>query len=390
MSAQTLAAEAGGEPARLRIDLVPERSYDIVVGEGLIADAATYLRPVLTGRRVAVVSDETVAALHLPALRRALEAGGFEHHEIIVPPGEPTKDFATLERLIDDLLDARIERSDAVIAFGGGVVGDLAGFAASILRRGVAVVQMPTTLLGQVDSAVGGKTGINTRHGKNLVGTFHQPRLVLADIGVLDTLPRRHVVAGYAEVVKYGLIDDPEFFAWLEANGDAVCAGERAAQRCAVVTSCRAKARIVAADERESGSRALLNLGHTFAHALEVEAGYGDRLLHGEAVAAGLVLAFELSARLRLCPTADVERVRRHLAAVGLPTSPGAVVGEDAAGRLLDHMAQDKKVRDGQIAFVLTRGIGKAYVDRNVDRAAVRAALDDSLARRPASTENQS
>jgi 3-dehydroquinate synthase len=344
---------------------------------------------VLAGRRVAVVSDETVAALHLPELARSLASGGIEHHEIVVPPGEATKDFAVLQRLIDDLLGARIERGDAVIAFGGGVIGDLAGFAASILRRGVAVVQMPTTLLAQVDSSVGGKTGINTRHGKNLVGAFHQPRLVLADTGVLDTLPRRQAVAGYAEVVKYGLIDDPGFFAWLETNGGAVCAGERAARRHAVVTSCRAKARIVAADERETGSRALLNLGHTFAHALEAEAGYGGGLLHGEAVAVGMVLAFELSARLRLCPAADVERVRRHLASVGLPTRPPAAVGEDGAGRLIDRMEQDKKVRDGQIAFVLAHGIGKAYVDRNVDRAEVRAVLDDSLAGRRASTKGQ-
>ncbi len=389
MTGQAAPVETGDEPARLHVDLVPERSYDIVVGDGLIADAAKYLRPVLAGRRVAVVSDETVAALHLPELARSLASGGIEHHEIVVPPGEATKDFAVLQRLIDDLLGARIERGDAVIAFGGGVIGDLAGFAASILRRGVAVVQMPTTLLAQVDSSVGGKTGINTRHGKNLVGAFHQPRLVLADTGVLDTLPRRQAVAGYAEVVKYGLIDDPGFFAWLEANGGAVCAGERAARRHAVVTSCRAKARIVAADERETGSRALLNLGHTFAHALEAEAGYGGGLLHGEAVAVGMVLAFELSARLRLCPAADVERVRRHLAAVGLPTRPPAAVGEDGAGRLIDRMEQDKKVRDGQIAFVLAHGIGKAYVDRNVDRAAVRAVLDDSLAGRRASTKGQ-
>jgi 3-dehydroquinate synthase len=382
MTGRTPAAESG--PARVRVDLGPDRGYDIVVGEGLIADAASYLRPVLPGRRVAVVSDETVAALHLSGLLGALAADGIEHHEIVVPPGEPTKQFAALERLIDDLLDARIERSDAVIALGGGVVGDLVGFAAAILRRGVAVVQMPTTLLAQVDSAIGGKTGINTRHGKNLVGAFHQPRLVLADIGVLDTLPRRQLLAGYAEVVKYGLIDDARFFAWLEAHGGDACAGDPESRRHAVVSSCRAKARIVAADEREAGDRALLNLGHTFAHALEVETGYGGGLLHGEAVAVGLVLAFELSARLGVCPAGDADRVRRHLASIGLPTEVPAAVGD--VGRLLDHMAQDKKVRRGRVAYVLARGIGQAYVDRDVDQAAVAALLEAALARRRATT----
>ncbi len=381
MSARTQPAETGSAPTRVRVDLAADRGYDIVIGDGLIADAATYLRPVVSGKRVAVICDETVAALHLSDLRRALTADAIEPHEIIVPPGEPTKDFATLERLIDDLLDARIERGDTVIAFGGGVVGDLAGFAAAILRRGVAVVQMPTTLLAQVDSAVGGKTGINTRHGKNLVGAFHQPRLVLADIGVLDTLPGRELLAGYAEVAKYGLIGDAEFFAWLEDHGPAVCAGDNDARRHAVVASCRAKARIVADDERELGNRALLNLGHTFAHAIEVETGYGDRLLHGEAVAIGLALAFELSARLGKCPAGDAERVRRHLASIGLATDPPAAIGTEGVGRLLDHMAQDKKVRDGRIAFVLARGIGEAYIDRDVDPAAVAALLETALAR---------
>ena len=376
MTEPSLAGETAPEPARLEVALGP-RSYDIIVGEGLIADAGRYLAPVLTGRRVVVVTDETVAALHLPALRGGLAASGIDRHEIVLPPGEATKDFEHLERLTDAMLDARIERGDLVIAFGGGVVGDLAGFAAGILRRGVAVVQVPTTLLAQVDSSVGGKTGINTRHGKNLVGVFHQPRLVLADTGVLDTLPRREALAGYAEVVKYGLIDDAAFFAWLEQHGAGVCAGENAARRRAVVTSCAAKARIVAADERETGARALLNLGHTFAHALEIESGY--RVPHGEAVAAGMVLAFELSARLGLCPADDARRVRRHLAAVGLPTTPGeALGGEVAPERLLAHMAQDKKVRDGRLVFVLARGIGAAFISRDVDPEAVRALLDEA------------
>ena len=379
MSARSLPETAGGGPARLRVEL-GARGYDIVVGEGLLADAVTWLGPVLESRRVAVVSDETVAALHLPALGRALEAAGIEHHDAVVPAGEASKDFAHLERLVDSLLDARIERSDTVIALGGGVVGDLAGFAASILRRGIAVVQMPTTLLAQVDSAIGGKTGIDTRHGKNLVGSFHQPSLVVADVATLDTLPRRELLAGYAEVVKYGLIDDPAFFAWLEANGAGLLAGDRAARHQAVVASCAAKARFVAADEREAGSRALLNLGHTFAHALEVETGYGETLRHGEAVAIGMVLAFDLSVRLGLCPAADTERVRRHLDAVGLPTTPRAAIAGDAAARLVGHMAHDKKVRAGEIAFVLVDAIGKAHLSRDVDVAEVRALLEESLA----------
>jgi len=366
-------------PARVRVEL-GARGYDIVVGADVIATAGAEIAAVLPNRRVAVVSDETVAARHLPALVAALDAAGIGHCEIRVPPGEASKSFAGLERLVDALLDARIERGDAVIALGGGVVGDLAGFAASILRRGVACVQVPTTLLAQVDSAVGGKTGINTRHGKNLVGSFHQPRLVLADIAALETLPRRELLAGYAEVVKYGAIDDPGFFDWLERNGAAVVAGDRAARTRAVVTSCAAKARIVAADERETGARALLNLGHTFAHALEVEVGYGDALRHGEAVAIGMVLAFELSVRLGLCPAGDAARLREHLAAVGLPVRPAGLVGRDGGARLVAHMAQDKKVADGRAAFVLARGIGRAFLSREVETETLRAFLDEALA----------
>ena len=380
MSDQSLAEDADAQPARLRVALAGG-GYDVVVGEGLIADAAPYLDEILAGRRVAVVSDETVAGHYLADLRASLDAGGIAHHAIVLPPGEATKDFAHLEGLVDDLLAARIERADTVVALGGGVIGDLAGFAASILRRGVAVVQMPTTLLAQVDSAVGGKTGIDTRHGKNLVGVFHQPCLVLADIGALDTLPRREVLAGYAEVVKYGLIDDPAFFAWLETSGAAVRDGDPAARRRAVLTSCAAKARIVAGDERETGARALLNLGHTFAHAIEAEAGYGGRVVHGEAVAIGLTLAFALSARLGLCPAGDALRVRRHLAAAGLPTSAReALGGGGGAAALMARMAQDKKVRDGRVTFVLARGIGRAFLDRDVDPEAVRGVIADSLA----------
>jgi len=266
-----------------------------------------------------------------------------------------------------------------VVALGGGVIGDLAGFAAAVLLRGVRFVQVPTTLLAQVDSSVGGKTAIDTAHGKNLVGAFHQPRLVLADTGVLDTLPRRELLAGYAEVLKYALLGDPGFFDWLEANGRKVIAGDAGARAHAIVTSCAAKAEIVAADEREAGARALLNLGHTFGHALEAETGYDGSLLHGEAVAIGMVLAFALSERLGLCPSADTARVRRHMADVGLPTGlPGGRAWD--AGRLLDHMTRDKKARDGRATFVLVRGIGRAYVEPEVDPAEVRALLETAAA----------
>ena len=367
-------------PQRLRVDLA-ERGYDILVGDGLIASAGSYLDPVLAGRRVAVVSDETVAGHYLAPFTASLEAAAIDHHAIVLPPGEGSKDFNHLEGLLDDLLEARIERGDTIVALGGGVIGDLAGFAASILRRGVAVVQVPTTLLAQVDSAIGGKTGIDTRHGKNLVGSFHQPRLVLADTTALDTLPRRELLAGYAEVVKYGLLGDAAFFAWLEAEGSGVYDGDPEARRHAVLTSCAAKARMVADDEREAGARALLNLGHTFAHAIEAEAGYGGRVVHGEAVAVGLVLAFALSARLGLCPADDAERVRRHLAMSGLPTSVGEALGGDAdADVLIAHMAQDKKVRDGRTTFVMVRAIGDAFLSVDVEPNALATVIAESIA----------
>ena len=300
----------------------------------------------------------------------------------MLPAGEASKDFTHLEALLGSLLEARIERGEAVLALGGGVIGDLAGLAASLLRRGVDVIQAPTTLLAQVDSAIGGKTGINTRHGKNLVGTFHQPRLVLCDTTALDTLPERDLRAGYAEVVKYGLLGDADFFAWLEEFGSALLAGDAVARRRAVIESCRTKARLVAADEREGGARALLNLGHTFAHALEAEAAYGGGLTHGEAVAVGLCLAFELSARLELAAAGEAQRVSRHLTAVGLPTEPSQVLGsvdESMAERLLGHMRQDKKVQGGRLVFVLARGIGDAFVNNEVPEAEVLALLTDKL-----------
>lgn len=351
------------------------RGYDIVVGPGILKDAGRYVAPLLKQRRTVIVSDETVARLHLDVLIAGLRREGITAETVTVPPGEGSKSFAGLEALIDRLLSLAVERGDVIMALGGGVIGDLTGFAASILRRGVDFIQAPTTLLAQVDSSVGGKTGINTRHGKNLVGAFHQPRLVLADIDALTTLPARELRAGYAEVVKYGLLGDAAFFNWLEAHGQKVLALEPAAVMRAVVASCRMKADIVAEDEREAGRRALLNLGHTFGHALEAELGFSDRLLHGEAVAAGMVLAFELSVRLGLCPASDAARVRQHLQAAALPVKAsdiGAALGVDA---LRHHMDQDKKVAGGRLTFVLAHGIGRAFLSRDVPEDALRQTL---------------
>ncbi|MGQ9365614.1 3-dehydroquinate synthase [Azospirillum sp. ST 5-10] len=366
----------------VRVDLGP-RSYDILVGDGILGRAGDRIAAVTGGRPPIVVTDETVASLHLATLHGALAAAGLEPGEpIVLPAGEKTKDFAHLERLMDAIIGRRIERAAVLVALGGGVIGDITGFAAAIALRGIDFVQVPTTLLAQVDSSVGGKTGINTRHGKNLVGAFHQPRLVIADTATLDTLPRREVLAGYAEVAKYGLIRLPDFFAWLEEHGGRVVAGDADARRHAVTASCRAKAAIVGADERESGERALLNLGHTFGHALEAATGFGARLLHGEAVAIGMVLAFDLSVRLGLCPAGDAARARAHLAAVGLPVSPAEVPGvEWDVDELIGHMAKDKKVKDGRVTFVLARGIGHAFTQRDVAADAVRALLEDAVRR---------
>ncbi len=364
----------------LRVNLA-ERSYDIQVGPGLLARAGALMLPLLAQKRVFIVSDETVAGLYLKTLQDSLDAAGITHDSTVLPPGEQTKCFAQLEELLERMLEARVERKTMVVALGGGVIGDLTGFAASILLRGVDFVQIPTTLLSQVDSSVGGKTGINSRTGKNLVGSFHQPRMVLADMEVLNSLPERELKAGYAEVVKYGLIDDPAFFGWLDQGGArAILAGDLEARRRAVLTSCAAKARVVAADEKEGGIRALLNLGHTFGHALEAETGYGAGLLHGEAVSIGMVMAFDLSARLGLCPAADAERLRAHLQGLGMPVRPDPSRDWDAQ-RLLHHMAGDKKVADGKITFVLARGIGQAFLTREVEPAAVLAMLQDSIRR---------
>jgi 3-dehydroquinate synthase len=357
-----------------------ERSYDILVGTTVLAEAGRLMRPVLKSDRVVVVTDSNVAALHLARLQRALDDAGIRHDSVVVPPGDGSKSLDQLGRLTGALLDRKVERSTTIVALGGGVIGDLAGFAAAITLRGLDFVQVPTSLLAQVDSSVGGKTGINVPQGKNLIGAFHQPRLVLADISILTTLPRREMLAGYAEVVKYGLIRDAGFFHWLEAHGADLVEGDRAALEHAVLESCRAKAAVVAADERESGLRALLNLGHTFGHALEAETGYGDELLHGEAVAVGMVMAFDLSVQRGHCAPEDADRLRRHLAAVGLPTGFADLAPRHwDVERLIDHMSRDKKVSGGRITFVLTRGIGAAYLDAGVALDEVRALLTGAL-----------
>jgi 3-dehydroquinate synthase len=367
-------------PTRVPVAL-GDRSYEILIGRGLMAEAGHRIAGMVPGARVAIVTDEAVAERHLPALRNSLEDAGIRYDSVRIAVGEGSKSFATFATVCEDIIASRIERGDLVIAFGGGVVGDLAGFAAASVRRGIRFVQMPTTLLAQVDSSVGGKTGINSRHGKNLVGAFHQPVMVLADTAVLDTLPPREFRAGYAEVAKYGLIDDEPFFRWLESNWRAVMAGGPERDH-AIATSCRAKAAIVARDETESGDRALLNLGHTFGHALEAVTGYdASRLVHGEGVAIGMVLAHEFSARLGLCPQEEPSRVAAHLAEVGLPTKLSQVKGgAGTADDLMDAIAQDKKVERGTLTFILTRGIGRSFIAKDVDPSAVRAFLTDKLA----------
>jgi 3-dehydroquinate synthase len=367
-----------GDPTMVKVAL-GERAYDIVIGRQQIATLGARSAALKPGAKAAIVTDDTVAGLHLAAVEAALAAGGVAASRVIVEAGENTKSFAGFERVCEALIAARVERGDLVLALGGGVVGDLAGFAAATVRRGLDYIQVPTTLLAQVDSAVGGKTAINSRHGKNLIGAFYQPVLVVADTAVLDTLPARQFRAGYAEVVKYGLLGDAGFFAWLEANAKEVFAGG-AAREHAIATSCRMKAAIVARDERETGDRALLNLGHTFGHALEAAAGFSDRLLHGEAVALGMALAAEFSARLGSLAPEAVARVTRHLAATGLPVRLADVPGAlPEADRLIELMSQDKKVRRGKLTFVLLRDIGAAYISNDVDPALLRAFLVEKL-----------
>ena len=352
-----------------------ERSYEIHVGPGLISKAGTLLQSVARGP-VPIVTDANVAKTQLDALLNALRSAGVDGRAIVLDAGEGTKSFAGLQKLCGELLKSGVDRGGLIVALGGGVIGDLTGLAAGLVKRGVDFAQIPTTLLAQVDSSVGGKTAINTPEGKNLVGLFHQPKIVIADTDALRTLPARELRAGYAEVAKYGALGDAAFFEWLELNGGKALAGDAAALTFAIARSCRMKSLVVARDERETGERALLNLGHTFGHALEAATGYSDRLLHGEGVAIGMALAFQLSVELGLCDRQDAERLIRHLKSVGLPTAiadiPGARPNVEA---LLGHMAQDKKVKDGKLTFVLVHGIGKAFVTSDAAPDSVRKVL---------------
>jgi len=356
-----------------------ERSYDIHIGQDLLDQAGSLLAAQLepaAPRRVPVVSDATVAQLYYPKVEASLTAAGLSPVCLALPPGEQTKNFANLERIVAALLAENVERGSLIVALGGGVIGDLTGFAAGIVKRGIDFAQIPTTLLAQVDSSVGGKTAINTAQGKNLVGLFHQPRIVIADTGVLATLPRRELLGGYAEVVKYGLLGDAEFFAWLEHNGAKALAGDAPAITHAVAHCCAMKAAIVARDERETSDRALLNLGHTFGHALEAATGYSDRLTHGEGVSLGCVLAFKLSARLGFISNNDSVRVERHLSQTGLPARISEIPGPPPkTGEIIEHMRHDKKARTGRMTFILVRAIGDAFVSRDVPEAAVKTVL---------------
>ncbi len=373
-TAQVLAALATyTEPRRVPVQLSQNR-YEVLIGNGLLARAGALMAPVMPQPRCIIITDETVAALHLATLEASLSDAGIAHNAIVIPPGEASKSFATWHHLAEALLERKADRHTTIVALGGGVVGDLAGFTAAATLRGLPFIQIPTTLLAQVDSSVGGKTGINSPHGKNLIGAFHQPNLVLADTGVLHTLPARERRAGYAEIVKAGLIADAAFYEWCEANAAAMLDGNFALLAEAVEKAVRFKALVVGDDERETkpnNGRALLNLGHTFAHALEAETGYGQGLLHGEAVAAGLVLATHLSAALKLCPQEDTSRIAAHLEQIGLPSGIAGLPAE----RLLGHMKQDKKMRGGLLTFVLTRGVGKAFTSSDVPENAVRATL---------------
>ena len=358
------------------IDL--NRSYDIHIGSGLLGSCASLISPLLKRPFVAIVTDENVAKTHLESLTQTLDGAGITHVTKIMPPGEASKSFTGLEALVHWLLDNKVERQDIVIALGGGVIGDLTGFAAATLRRGVRFTQIPTTLLAQVDSSVGGKTGINVPQGKNLVGAFHQPSLVLADLDVLQTLPDREFRAGYAEIVKYAAICDRPFFDWLEDNLDALNNRNNDALSFAIAKSCQTKADIVAQDEKEHGARALLNLGHTFAHAYENLTGYSDNLLHGEAVGLGIAHAVQLSDHLGICPEADAQALVKHLAKAGLPVSQADVKGGPfKATDLVNAMAQDKKVSQGVMTFILMKAIGEAFITNDVSATQLTAFLQN-------------
>lgn len=360
-----------------------DRAYDIHIGPGLLSQAGSLISKISARKRMMIVTEENVAPLHLKTLQDGLAASGIKSEALILPAGESTKSWPYFEQTVEWLLAQKVERKDLVIALGGGVIGDLTGFAAATLRRGVGFVQIPTSLLAQVDSSVGGKTGINAPQGKNLIGAFHQPSLVLADIDVLETMTPRDFLSGYGEVVKYGMLGDAAFFEWLEEWGPKLAAGDQSARIAAVKRSCEMKADIVIRDETEQGDRALLNLGHTFCHALEAATGYGDRLLHGEGVAIGCALAYELSSRLGLCSQEDPSRVRAHLKAMGMKTDLSDIVGAlPDADALLELMGQDKKVVDGQLRFILARGIGDSFVSADVPKDAVLKVLQDAIDQR--------
>ena len=363
-----------------QVDLV-DRGYQILVGPNLICNAAQYLSPLISNKSVIIITDRNVSRHHLEKLTNSMKVGDITYSIITLPAGEDQKSFEGLQNLVGAILNKKPERGSTLIAFGGGVVGDLTGFAASIILRGIDFIQIPTTLLAQVDSSVGGKTGINTPHGKNLVGSFYQPLLVLSDTKALETLPRRELLAGYAEIVKYGLIGDKDFYEWLEQNGNALVDGSEKLRKHAIIRSCRAKAKIVSKDEKELGNRALLNFGHTFGHALEAETGFGGKLLHGEAVSIGMVMAFDLSVQIGICSPKDAARVRAHLASMGLPIRPRDVPEQKwCSDTLLRHMAQDKKVHKGKMTFILTRGIGQTFITSEVDNTEVKALLSHAVA----------
>ena len=380
-----MTATVRSDPTVVEVSL-GARSYEIVIGRGIITALGTRIAALRPGAKVFIVTDDNVARYALASAETALANAGVAMHRAIVPPGEASKSYAVFEQVCEAIIAARMERSDLVIALGGGVIGDLAGFAAAVVRRGLDYVQVPTTLLAQVNSSVGGKTAIDSAHGKNLIGAFHQPILVVADTALLDTLPEREFRAGYAEVAKYGLLGDAGFFAWLEANWRGIFSGSGAcgssAREHAVALCCRAKAAIVARDERETGDRALLNLGHTFGHALEAACGFSDRLLHGEAIAIGMALAFEFSARRQgLVSKAEAARATRHLAEVGLPTRIRDIPGElPSVDQLMELIGQDKKVKRGMLTFILVRAIGSAFVEAGVDAREVRTFLSEKLA----------
>lgn len=362
---------------KLQVSL-DKKSYDIIVGERIIAKAGKLLSPLLKSKNVIIISDSNVSRFYLHRLSNALEDEKIRFRSIIVPAGEATKSLSSFSNLMEVILEQKPDRNTTLIALGGGVVGDITGFAASVLLRGVNFIQIPTSLLAQVDSSVGGKTGINSKFGKNLIGSFHQPVLVLSDVTTLSTLPKRELLSGYAEVVKYGFINDPEFFYWLEKNGTSIIEGNSNAQTKAIIKSCSAKAEIVAADEKEKNIRALLNFGHTFAHALEAETGYCDTLLHGEAVAIGMTLAFLASVKMGICPEDDLARATSHLKNIGLATSPADIRKDWNIDALMEHFTRDKKAQNGKMTFILTRGIGKAFIENNVDSEVIYQTLAEA------------